>query len=76
MLLWTTAGVTLLAFAIPYLPHAGLVGFVPLPPAVVAALVAVALLYVASAEWLKRGFYRREGSALTPPPEAHRPGAP
>jgi Mg2+-importing ATPase len=76
LLLWTTAAVTLLAFAIPYLPHAGLVGFVPLPPAVVGALVAVALLYVASAEWLKRGFYRREGSALTPHPKAHRPDAP
>jgi Mg2+-importing ATPase len=60
LLLWSTLAVIGLAFAIPYLPHAGLLGFTPLPRGVVLALVAVALLYVGSTEWLKAGFYRRE----------------
>ena len=60
LLLWSTLGVIALALAIPYLPYADLLGFVPLPSGVVLALVAVALLYVAATEWLKKGFYRRE----------------
>ena len=59
LLLWSTLGVAALAFAIPYLPHASVLGFVPLPWHFVLALVLVTSLYVASAEWLKRGFYRR-----------------
>ena len=58
-----------LAFAIPYLPHAGVLGFVPLPAGIVAALVAVAALYVASAEALKAVVFRRhEDVASTAPP--------
>jgi len=60
LLLWSTLAVAVLAFAIPYLPHAAYLGFVPLPWHLVAALVLVTVLYVASAEWLKRGFHRRE----------------
>jgi Mg2+-importing ATPase len=52
--------VGILAFVIPYLPHAGVLGFTPLPATVVLALLAIAALYVASTEWLKHFFYRRE----------------
>ena len=48
-----------LTFAIPYLPDAALLGFVPLPAAVMLTLAAVAVLYVASTEILKASFYRR-----------------
>jgi Mg2+-importing ATPase len=60
LLLWSTLAVVMLAFAVPYLPHAGLLGFVPLPGGLLLAVTAVALLYVASAEWLKSRFYRGE----------------
>lgn len=59
LLLWSTLGVIGVAFAVPFVPHAGVLGFVPLPVDLVPALVAIAALYVAGAEWLKRGFYRR-----------------
>ncbi len=62
LLLWSTLAVAVLAFSIPYLPHASVLGFVPLPWHLVLALVLVTALYVASAEWLKRGFYLREDS--------------
>jgi Mg2+-importing ATPase len=62
LLLASTCAVLALALAIPYLPYAGLLGFVALPAGLVAALVLIALLYVASAELLKRGFYRREAA--------------
>jgi Mg2+-importing ATPase len=60
LLLWSTVAVIALAFAIPFLPHAGVLGFTPLPAGIALALVMIAALYVACAEWLKRGFYRRE----------------
>jgi Mg2+-importing ATPase len=64
LLLWSTLAVVALALAIPYLPQAGLLGFTPLPAGVVLALAAVALLYVGSTEWLKKGFYRREENLI------------
>jgi Mg2+-importing ATPase len=60
VLLWSTIAVMALTFAIPYLPHAAVLGFTPLPGGVLLALIAVAGLYVAGAEWLKVGFYRRQ----------------
>jgi Mg2+-importing ATPase len=57
-LLVATALVAILAFVIPYLPFAPLLGFVPLPAMVLAALVAVTGLYVACAELMKQRFYR------------------
>ncbi len=60
-LLWSSVGVALLTFAIPYLPGAGLIGFVALPGGVMLALVAIVVLYVASTETLKPAFYRRQG---------------
>jgi Mg2+-importing ATPase len=60
LLLWSTVALVLLTFALPYLPYSGLLGFTPLPGGLLLAVTAVALLYVAGAEWLKRGFYQRE----------------
>lgn len=62
LLLWSTIAVAVLAFAIPYLPHATVLGFVPLPPQLLLTLTLIAASYVAAAEWLKRGFHRREDS--------------
>jgi Mg2+-importing ATPase len=59
LLLLSSVAVVLLTFAIPYLPGAGLLGFVPLPAGVLLSLVAVVALYVAGAELLKKSFYRR-----------------
>jgi P-type Mg2+ transporter len=60
LLLWSSVGVVILTFAIPYLPGAGLIGFIALPGGVVVALVAIAALYVASTERMKAAFYRRQ----------------
>lgn len=49
------------ALALPYLPQAFGLGFTPLPAPLLAALLAVTALYAASAEVLKRWFYRRSG---------------
>jgi Mg2+-importing ATPase len=48
------------ALAIPYLPGADLLGFVPVPWSLAAAIAAITITYVLSAELLKRWFYRRE----------------
>ena len=40
--------------ALPYLPFAGVLGFEPLPPALLAALVGVTALYSLASEWAKR----------------------
>ena len=58
LLLWSTAAVAVLAFAVPFLPFADLAGFVPMPIALVAVVAGITLLYVAAVEGLKRWFYR------------------
>lgn len=58
LLLGTTIALVPLALAIPYLPHAAVLGFVPLPAALLAALCAITALYVAAAELAKGWFYR------------------
>jgi Mg2+-importing ATPase len=60
LLLWSTIALVLLAFAIPFLPGAYLLGFTPLPSGTMLALAAIVGLYVAGAEALKTGFYRRQ----------------
>jgi Mg2+-importing ATPase len=60
LLLYSTLGVALFALAIPYLPGAALLGFVHLPPQVLAVLLGVTALYVAATELLKLHFYRRK----------------
>jgi Mg2+-importing ATPase len=58
-LLVSTVAMIPLTMAIPYLPHAGIVGFVPIPAAIVGLLVAITCLYMLAAELLKASFYRR-----------------
>jgi len=60
LLLVSTMILIPLTFAIPFVPHAALLGFVPLPPGLMAALVGVTVLYVAAAELLKRRVFRRD----------------
>jgi P-type Mg2+ transporter len=45
------------AFAFPYLPYVGLIGFVPLPAPLLASVGGITLLYVAVTELAKRRFY-------------------
>ena len=58
LLLATTFALIPLALAIPYLPFAAALGFVPLPGAVVAVIVVITVLYVGATELLKRSFFR------------------
>ena len=59
MLLLSSAVVTVLALFIPYLPFAGLLGFVPLPAGAMALLIAITGLYVLMNEVAKTFFYTR-----------------
>lgn len=59
-----TALVVVATVALPWTPLGRLFGFVPLPPLFLAMMGAIVLLYVASAEALKRMFYRRHGHRL------------
>jgi Mg2+-importing ATPase len=58
LLATSTALLCLLALAIPYLPHVGVMGFVPLPPAMLLALIVITAVYVVCAEVAKHWFYR------------------
>lgn len=62
MLLATTMAMVPLAFAVPLLPHADLLGFAPLSASVCAALAGITVLYVAAAEAGKRRLYRSAGA--------------
>jgi Mg2+-importing ATPase len=64
LLLTSTVAVAALAFIIPYLPFAHLLGFVPLPFAVLATLATITGFYVATAEALKQKFYRPNGMSV------------
>ena len=46
------------AFAIPYLPYAEVLGFVPMPLSLVPTLAAITALYVLATELMKTWFYR------------------
>jgi Mg2+-importing ATPase len=50
--------VCLLALLLPYTPLATPLGFAPLPPAFLAGLAAMVVLYLGLVELVKRGFYR------------------
>jgi Mg2+-importing ATPase len=58
VLLVTTLALIPLAFAIPFLPYADTLGFVPLPAGLLATLFGITALYVGAAEALKSRFYR------------------
>jgi Mg2+-importing ATPase len=57
LLAWSTLAVMALTFAIPYLPFAAALGFVPLTATQLAALTAVTIAYVAATELAKWRFY-------------------
>ncbi len=59
VLLLTTLILVPVAFAIPFLPTAGIVGFVPLPAGLLATLGGIVALYVLAVEVTKRWFYRK-----------------
>lgn len=51
--------VALTVLLLPGLPIASLFGFTPLPFTFYIAMLSIVVLYIASAEWLKRWFYKR-----------------
>jgi len=59
LLLWSTAGLAVLTYVIPYLPDARVLGFVPLSWPLLATISAVTCLYVVATEIGKDWFYRR-----------------
>jgi len=61
---WSTLVVALVVLALPYLPHASLFDFLPLPAPIVAAVLGITAAYVIVTELLKRVFYRRLGAGL------------
>lgn len=60
-LLGLSALVWLITLWLPYSPFAHVLGFMPLPPQFLAAMALILLLYMLSAELLKRWFYRDRG---------------
>jgi Mg2+-importing ATPase len=58
----STGALVVIALAIPFLPHVEVLGFEPLPPGLLLALVGITGGYVVGAEALKRWFYRRYDS--------------
>jgi Mg2+-importing ATPase len=63
LLLVSTIVLTGVALSIPYLPHMDALGFAPLPPLLLLALVGVTAAYVLAAEMTKHWFYRRRVTA-------------
>jgi len=57
-LLWSGVAAMLAAVVLPYLPIAPALGFMPLPGAVMAAIIAVTMMFVIAMELGKRRFYR------------------
>jgi Mg2+-importing ATPase len=57
-LAWSTLAMLVVTVLLPYLPFAGLFDFVALPFGVLAAVLAISVLYVGVTEWLKRHVYR------------------
>jgi Mg2+-importing ATPase len=64
----STAALVVITLAIPFLPFAGLIGFVPLPLRMIAAICSVALLYVAATELAKRMFFGVPAAGAPPAP--------
>lgn len=66
LLLVSSLVLAVLTLAIPWLPPAGLFGFVPVPASLLAALVGITALYVAATELAKRLVYGRDASQPAP----------
>ena len=62
VLLWSTTALVIFTFMIPYIPVAGVFGFVPLEPWLLLAIGGVAVLYVGATELAKRRFYGITGA--------------
>ncbi len=71
-LVLSTVAVMAFAIAMPFIPGAHLLGFVPIPLVVLLSLAGITIGYVAAAEVLKRRLYGREAgdsfSSGSPPP--------
>jgi Mg2+-importing ATPase len=59
LLVWSTLPIAALTLVLPYTPAGALFDLEPLPGAVLAAVLAISLLYIVVSEYTKRGFYRR-----------------
>jgi Mg2+-importing ATPase len=55
----TSLGVVALAVLLPFTPLAGVLGFAPPSPALLAAIASMAVVCLGCAEAAKRWFYRR-----------------
>jgi Mg2+-importing ATPase len=64
LLLASTAAVAVLTFSLPYLPFAGLLGFVPPPPGLILALIGITAFYVGATELTKQTLYRRASAQI------------
>jgi Mg2+-importing ATPase len=67
LLVATSLAVVVAAIVLPFLPVAGRLGFVPLPPGFLPVLAVLAFLYLVAVEGLKRWFYRRMMPPSAPP---------
>ncbi|HXZ52587.1 MAG TPA: magnesium-translocating P-type ATPase [Burkholderiales bacterium] len=66
-LAWTALGTALVALALPYLPHAVVFDFEPLPAKLLGAVLAITAAYVLATELAKRRFYRFSSSGIPAP---------
>jgi Mg2+-importing ATPase len=64
-----TVGVIGLTLTLPYTPMAAPLGLAPLRPMIVAMLIPIVILYAATAEAAKVGFYRRTNPTKKPAPQ-------
>ncbi|MFZ5440644.1 MAG: magnesium-translocating P-type ATPase [Myxococcota bacterium] len=62
LLLWSSVGVAAVALAVPWIPGAGVLGFVPLPPLLVVTIIGITAAYVLTTEWLKRRAFPGAGA--------------
>ncbi|TCR75598.1 magnesium-translocating P-type ATPase [Rhizobium sp. BK376] len=60
LLLSATIAVAILGTALPYLPFAGVFGFVPIPGSILAGLFGISLAFVVSLEAVKRVYFRKQ----------------
>jgi Mg2+-importing ATPase len=54
VLVWSSVAVAVIALVVPWVPYASVLGFVPLPPALLATVVGITVAYVLVTEWLKQ----------------------
>jgi Mg2+-importing ATPase len=59
VLLWSTMALAVLTMAIPYLPAARVLGFVPISATMLVSLSAITILYVVATEVMKKWYYSR-----------------